>query len=63
MSFHGQPFWFFMTVAVLVWYSTVTVYVAVKGLLDIRDMFKRLRAEAGRPTEQAANAPKSETAP
>ena len=31
-----------MAVAVLVWYSTVTVYVAVRGTLDIRHMLRRL---------------------
>ena len=29
--------------AVMVWYSTVTVYVAVKGTLDIRQMLRRLK--------------------
>jgi len=29
--------------AVMVWYSTVTVYVAVQGSLDIRQMLRRLK--------------------
>jgi succinate dehydrogenase hydrophobic anchor subunit len=36
-------FWLVLTAAVLVWYSTVTVYVAIKGTLDIRQMLRRLK--------------------
>jgi len=36
-------FWLLITVAVIVWYSTITVYVAVKGSKDIRDMLARLK--------------------
>ena len=36
-------FWWLVTLAVLVWYSTVTIYVAVKGALDIRQMLRRLK--------------------
>ncbi len=35
-------FWWLLTVAVLIWYSTITVYVAVRGALDIKHMLKRL---------------------
>lgn len=37
-----QTFWLVLSVACVVWYSTITVYVAVKGVRDIRDMLKRL---------------------
>ena len=43
MNFHGQPFWWLLTAACLVWYSTITIYVAVRGLKDIRSMLRRLR--------------------
>lgn len=43
MNWHGQPFWWLLTLACLVWYTGVTVYVAVKGVRDIRDMLRRLR--------------------
>ena len=49
-----QWFWLVLTVACLVWYSTVTVYVAVRGLWDIREMLARLGAgdqEAGAEEE------------
>jgi len=36
-------FWWLVTLAVLVWYSTVTIYVAVKGARDIRQMLRRLK--------------------
>lgn len=37
-------FWFFLTMACLVWYATVTVYVAFKGAADIKNMLARLQA-------------------
>ena len=37
-----KQFWFLLTMACLVWYSTVTVYVAYKGAGDIKSMLKRL---------------------
>ena len=36
-------FWGLVTIAVLVWYSTVTIYVAIRGTLDIREMLRRLK--------------------
>ncbi|MEW6252465.1 MAG: hypothetical protein AB1716_17645 [Planctomycetota bacterium] len=40
-------FWWLLLAAVIVWYSTVTVYVAIRGALDIRAMLRRL-GESGR---------------
>lgn len=40
---NAEQFWFLMTVACLVWYSTVTLYVAVRGAFDIRSMLNQLR--------------------
>jgi hypothetical protein len=37
-------FWWLVTAAVLVWYSTVAVYVAIRGALDIKHMLARLSA-------------------
>ncbi len=36
-------FWYLVLLAVLVWYSTVTLYISVRGTMDIRDMLKRLK--------------------
>ena len=35
-------FWWLMTIACIVWYSTVTIYVAIKGTADIKQMLARL---------------------
>jgi hypothetical protein len=39
-------FWWLLTAACVVWYSTITVYVAIRGVFDIRGMLKRLAAGA-----------------
>ena len=36
-------FWWLTTLAVLAGYSTVTIYVAVNGTLDIPQMLRRLK--------------------
>ncbi len=49
-------FWGLLVLAVLAWYSSVTIYVAVRGLLDIKHMFGRLgqrRAEHDQPPPRA----------
>jgi len=35
--------WWLLTVICVVWYFTVTVYVAVRGAADIRQMLARLQ--------------------
>lgn len=35
-------FWWLLTMACVIWYSTITIYVSVKGIADIRDMLKRI---------------------
>ena len=35
-------FWGSLTLLCLVWYSTITVYVAFRGAKDIKNMLKRL---------------------
>jgi len=37
-----HPFWFLVMLAVMVWYSTITVYVAIRGAVDIKHMLARL---------------------
>ena len=34
--------WWALSMACVVWYSTITVYVAIKGAGDIRNMLARL---------------------
>jgi hypothetical protein len=35
-------FWGVLTLVCLAWYSTITVYIAIKGVGDIRSMLRRL---------------------
>ena len=41
----GHPFWFLLTFACVIWYLTITVYVAIKGAKDIKGMLKRLQEQ------------------
>jgi len=34
--------WWTLTVACVVWYSTITLYVAIRGAFDIKGMLGRL---------------------
>ena len=43
MEFSAERFWYFLTLACIVWYSTITVFVAVKGAFDIRNMLARIK--------------------
>lgn len=38
-----HPFWGLLTLAVLVWYSTITVYVGIRGAFDIQHMLRKLK--------------------
>jgi hypothetical protein len=38
-------FWWALTAACVTWYSTITVYVAIKGAKDIKNMLARLDAQ------------------
>lgn len=35
-------FWLILLIAVLIWYTFVTLYVAIKGATDIREMLENL---------------------
>jgi len=37
-------FWWSLTAACVIWYSTITVYVAIKGARDIKNMLAHLDA-------------------
>ena len=37
-----ETFWWLLLMAVLVWYSTVTVYVTIRGTLDVKHMLEAL---------------------
>jgi hypothetical protein len=38
-------FWWLLSMACVIWYSTITVYVSVKGVFDIREMLRDLSTE------------------
>lgn len=38
-------FWWLVVAACMAWYSTVTVYVAIKGFVGIRRMLARLESK------------------
>jgi hypothetical protein len=41
----AQTFWWIMTLACIVWFSTITVYVAIRGGIDIKHMLRRLKPD------------------
>lgn len=45
---HGHPFWFILIWACVAWYSTITIYVAIRGSIDIKEMLRRLREKRGK---------------
>lgn len=52
-------FWFGLTMACVVWYSTITVLVTILGFRDVVTMLKRLEAENIR--DAAAGSPADNT--
>ena len=40
---HGHSFWFWLVWACVIWYSTITIYVSVRGALDIKQMLRDLK--------------------
>ncbi len=50
--------WFLLTMVCVAWYSTITIYVAIKGFTDIKQMLKRLGDANDAPTASAIDPPK-----
>ena len=44
----AETFWWVLTMAAVGWYLTITVYVGVRGALDIRHMLRRLESQHSR---------------
>jgi hypothetical protein len=44
--------WLVLTVACLLWYSTMTIYVTVRAAWDIRNMFVRLESARDQPNHR-----------
>lgn len=43
-SMMAHPFWAAIIAACIIWYSTITIYVAVLGVRDIRKMLEDLNS-------------------
>ena len=41
----AERFWWLLTIISVGWYLTVTVYVAIRGSFDIRQMLTRLASQ------------------
>jgi len=55
-------FWLIMTAACVIWYSTITVYVAIKGASDIKSMLHRLsRSDLNTDQTDQTDSHRSET--
>jgi hypothetical protein len=53
-----HPFWWTLVMACVVWYSTITIYVAIRGAADIKGMLKRLGDSNFDPTASPVDPPK-----
>lgn len=40
--------WLILLIAVLAWYTVVTLYVALKGVVDIKEMLAKLESRKGK---------------
>lgn len=49
MSAHW--FWWLLAAACLVWYSTITIYVAIRAAFDIKHMLARLGRDSATDSE------------
>jgi O-antigen ligase len=47
VSLPSHPAWWALVAACLIWYSTITLKIAVHGVADVRRMLANLRAGAG----------------
>lgn len=51
----SEWFWLLLTIAVVIWYSSVTIYVAIRGAMDIKSMLLHLgkaKADAEPPSAE-----------
>jgi len=48
-----STFWHILIWACVIWYSTITIYVAVRGAFDIRSMLGRLRDGENKREEES----------
>jgi hypothetical protein len=46
--------WWTLSMSCILWYSTITIYVAIRGAADIKGMLGRL-SELGNETDESGN--------
>jgi hypothetical protein len=51
-------FWWLLTMTCVFWYCTITIYVAIKGTADIKEMLKRLGETTASERFQSSVKPK-----
>jgi hypothetical protein len=47
MNASGHVFWWALAMICVIWYSTITIYVAIKGAKDVKTMLKNLGKDRG----------------
>jgi hypothetical protein len=47
----SEWFWWLLVMICIAWYSTITVYVGIRGAVDIKQMLKRLSDEMDKVDE------------
>jgi hypothetical protein len=52
----GHWFWWVLSMACVVWYSTITIYVSIRGVRDIRGMLGRLARRHARDDDAISGA-------
>ncbi len=50
-------FWLVLMIAVMAWYSATTVYVGVRGILDIKQMLRRLEERHDQSSSSSSEPP------
>jgi hypothetical protein len=53
-----HPFWWILVMACVAWYSTITIYVAIRGAADIKTMLTSLANSDHEPSDSTADPPK-----
>jgi hypothetical protein len=55
--------WWLLTIACVVWYCTITVYVAIKGASDIKQMLSHLGRSSDDTSSSSGDRPRQEHHP
>ncbi len=53
---NAETFWWGMTMFCVAWYSTITIYVSVRSVIDIRSMLNNLARRENAPDAEGPEA-------